>query len=698
MQDRRKIGLIFVAAASGIVTAVFGIFALLNDEAPSSSLFTLALISAVSGTGAVWLLWLAVDHLLLKAAAGLEGEARMLGHGTSAGKIPEDRYGALAPVAQAINELAEKLAAARDDRDLAVAASTARVEEQKGRLAAVLNDLHDGVLVCNLKHQVLLYNQAALRLLHLSGDLGIGRDLLGILTGEPVLHTLERLTLRYADGRHRDHPRGVSADFVTATTDGRYLLQGTLSLLIQESALAGYVLTVSDVTSTLATLGRRDALLRAATEDFRGPVANLRAAAETLHDCGDLPDEARRALEEVLIGQSLVLSERLEALTHDHRSLVAGAWPKSDIHSGNLINLVAARSRASHGPAVTPTGLPQWIHGDSYGLVLTIAQLLKRLSQQLGATAFDLSVEPAGDWVHLDAAWTGMPAAASEIEKWAGERLADALGGLTVGDVLRHHGSEAWSEPAGPGRARLRIPLPPATEPHGRTGNDVPPPRPEFFDFALLHQPLATSELGRTRLKDLPYVVFDTETTGLQPSQGDEILSIAGVRIVNGRLLTGETFNQLVNPGRGIPAESTRFHGITEAMVRDRPRATAVLPQFHAFVSGSVLVAHNAAFDLKFLKMKEQAIGKRFDNPVLDTMLLSRRLQGDAAEHGLDAIAQRLGIRVVDRHTALGDALLTAAIFLRFLDMLEERGISTLDDAIRAANIQVELQARERVF
>jgi DNA polymerase-3 subunit epsilon len=300
--------------------------------------------------------------------------------------------------------------------------------------------------------------------------------------------------------------------------------------------------------------------------------------------------------------------------------------------------------------------------------------------------------------VYVDISWEGAPVSSSVIDGWMDQPLPDALGGLTVGDVLQHHRSDLWCEAPRTGSARMRVPLPPSEQLHGHFDRPVPSTRPEFFDFSLLQQPVATAELGKTPLDKLTFVVFDTETTGLRPSDGDEIIQIAGVRIVNGRILTGETFSHLVNPGRPIPPESIPFHGVTDDMVRDQPKADVILPQFKAFTSGAVLVAHNAAFDLKFLKMKERSTGAKFDNPVLDTMLLSRQLQGPDAEHSLDGIAKRLGIQVVDRHTALGDSLLTAAIFLRFVDMLREQGVVTLDDAIRSANILVELHTRERAF
>ncbi|MBI1207839.1 MAG: exonuclease [Azospirillum sp.] len=669
---------------------------------PYSTLMAFAIAAAFTG------LWIVVNRTLLIGAAALAGEARVVAHGAAGARVAEDRFAALAPLPEGINQLLDKLAAARQDIDRAVAASTARTEEQNIRLAAILRDLHEGVLVCNLKHQILLYNQTALNLLRVTGDLGLGRNLFHIVLAEPVLHTLERLTLRLRDNRHHEHVDGSTAQFVGGTTDGRILLQGRMSLIhhggdenppsVTGPSVTGYVVTFTDATRELAALGQRDALLREAAEGLRPPVANLRAMLETMFDYPELTAENRANFEQVTIAECNTLSQRLERISTDYRGIISGTWPMSDIHSSNLITLVIHRVAARADITLTPTGLPQWLHGDSFSLVVLLDFLIERVREATGLTSFDLSAEAAGRWVHIDIAWTGAPTIASAaIDGWKSQPLADALGGLTVGDVMQHHRSDLWSEAAREGYVRLRLPLPPALQPPGPVQRPLPA-RPEFFDFSLLAQPMPTSELRSMALTELTYVVFDTETTGLSPSEGDEIISIAGVRIVNGRILTGETFSALVNPGRPIRPETIPIHGITDEVVRDRPSIAVVLPKFKAFVAGAVLVAHNAAFDLKFLKMKAPLTGIRFDNPVLDTMLLSLQLQGENGDHTLDGIAARLGIEIVDRHSALGDSLVTAAVFLRMIDMLKERGIRTLDDAIRGANIVVELHARERAF
>lgn len=207
------------------------------------------------------------------------------------------------------------------------------------------------------------------------------------------------------------------------------------------------------------------------------------------------------------------------------------------------------------------------------------------------------------------------------------------------------------------------------------------PARPIFYDFDLFHQADQTVELDDRPLRELAYTAFDTETTGLEPSEGDEIISIGAVRIVNARLLESETYEQLVDPRRPLKPDSMRVHGITPDKLVGKPTIDSVLPRFHRFCQNTVLIGHNAAFDMRFLQLKETASGVQFTAPILDTLLLSSALHGDTLEHRLDDIAIRLGIEPERRHTALGDALTTARVFLKLIPLLEAQGLNTLRQA-----------------
>jgi DNA polymerase-3 subunit epsilon len=126
-------------------------------------------------------------------------------------------------------------------------------------------------------------------------------------------------------------------------------------------------------------------------------------------------------------------------------------------------------------------------------------------------------------------------------------------------------------------------------------------------------------------------------------------------------------------------------HGIDAAAVAGQPTIDVVLPRFHRFCEGTVLVAHNAAFDMRFLALKEAETGVRFEHFVLDTLLLSAIVFPHQDSHDLAALAQRFAVPVIGRHTALGDALVTGEVLLRLLPLLAERGIVTLAQAIEAS-------------
>jgi DNA polymerase III subunit epsilon len=454
----------------------------------------------------------------------------------------------------------------------------------------------------------------------------------------------------------------------------------------------GYVLSFTELSEEEKALAKRDDLLQLATEELRAPIANLRAAAETLSQNPDLPDAQRAVFQKVVLDESMALSNRIEALARGYRELGGGRWMMAEVHSNDLIASLIRRLTGTP-LQITPTGLPDWLYGDSLSLLILLELLLRQLHSATRAEAFDLAVSRSENRIYLDIVWQGEPIPAGQLESWLNRPLTGGLGSLTGRVVLRRHASDAWSQSAGLGTARLRIPLASA-QAGGPKERPLRPQRPEFYDFDLLRHPVPTGRFADRLLKQLTYVAFDLETTGLSPADGDQVVAIAGVRIVNGRILTAETFERMINPGRPIPEASIRFHGISDEMVRDKPPLALILPAFHLFAADAVLVAHNAAFDMTFLDRAAEGT-LRFDQPVVDTLLLSAHLYPTELDHSLDAIAARLGLEVVQRHSALGDSLLAAAVLLRLLDRCEERGITRLGQLIAATDMAGQLRAHQ---
>ena len=201
--------------------------------------------------------------------------------------------------------------------------------------------------------------------------------------------------------------------------------------------------------------------------------------------------------------------------------------------------------------------------------------------------------------------------------------------------------------------------------------------RPLVYDFDLLTASPPT-HLEKAPLHDLTFVVFDSETTGLDPKR-DDVVQLGAVRVVNGKIVPGEVFDTLVNPGRPIPPSSSKVHGIDDVMVASAPDFANARTAFQAFAKGAVLVAHNAPFDMAFLHRGADRTAPPFDNPVLDTVHLSAMVFGGSADHTLDALCQRLQITIPTglRHTALGDACATAEVLVALMPILRSRGFET---------------------
>lgn len=648
--------------------------------------------------GLITWVWLRFDVGVVAPIQSLVRDLQTVTHSNPDHEIRSDQAHYLGRLFSAARDMGEALNAVRKDVAEEIVRATREAEEQRIRLESVLRDLHEGVMICNFDHQILLYNQRALQILHLTTELGLGRSLFSVVNRQPFLHALEQLSDNLAQAEDNLDPFDLPALVVCATVDGRYILEGRVSLIVEpgEGTASGYVVTFQDATGKLAVLGRRDRLLREAIDGLRRPLANLRAATEMLAGDMDLEPEDRKEFEGVLGSECEALSQHLEGMNEEYRDLVTGHWPMSDVYSANLLNCVVRRLRDERLIEAVMTGMPVWLHCDSHSAVELLDYMIHQVSAHCKADAFDLEASSARRRCYIDICWQGDVVPSNILESWLDETLEEQLGGLTGRDVLERHRADVWCEAHRDGWARLRLPLPAPVEdrsPSKRAGKALPE-RPEFYDFDLLKRAAISAAADRP-LRELTFVVFDTETTGLEPSSGDEIISIAGVRIVNGRILTGESFSELINPRRGIPRNSIRFHGITEEMVRDKPHIEQVLPRFHEYVGDAVLVAHNAAFDLKFLSLKQDQCGVNFENAVLDTVLLSAYLHDHTNQHTLDAVAERFGVEIQGRHTALGDSLVTAGVFLKMIELLEARDVTSLGEAIEASNRIVEIRRQQ---
>lgn len=164
-------------------------------------------------------------------------------------------------------------------------------------------------------------------------------------------------------------------------------------------------------------------------------------------------------------------------------------------------------------------------------------------------------------------------------------------------------------------------------------------------------------------------IVFDTETTGLDPFKGDKIVEIGAVELVN-HVPTGVTFHKYINPERSVSQEVVNVHGLTEEFLSDKPPFRDIVDEFLAFIGeDSVLVAHNAPFDIKFVNAELAACGlKPLSNEVVDTVVLARR-RFPGTKVNLDILCKKFNIdnSARTKHGALLDSELLAEVYLELL-------------------------------
>jgi DNA polymerase-3 subunit epsilon len=722
-----------LAAAAGVLAATLdaAAFAKVREliEPNSALVLMVWFFAALAGGVALRRAWeyfgaapaRLAEGVQVHLAAGVDGAAGTAeaAGATEAPPLKAEGAAGSRALAAAINALVAQRDALRREIGQRVAEGSREVEQERSRLAALMAELTQSVVVCSLDGRILLFNaRARLQFRALAGadgliggaePLGLNRSIYGVLDRALVAHALQTVQQRLARGAA--HP---AAQFVTATRGGQ-LLRVQLAPVREpapaqapndppaqepegapaEAPLNGFVLMLENITREMDAERERERLLFHLTEGSRGAIGNLRAAVELLED-PELDAVTRERFLAVIRDEIAALARRLEEAAAGSGEALRSRWPLEEMLGSDFLAAAAHGIEAATAcrVALTEVDTGLWLRVESYALVRSLVHLAVHLAEDYDVRRLSLRLAHEGAHAKLDLVFPVQALATEIVVGWESEPLREAGGAaggtaISLRDVVQRHGGAFWFE-----RDRVRqqaffrflLPRSADEPPLAAAALPAHESRPEFYDFNLFAAGgEARTAWAERSLPELTYTVFDTETTGLAPGDGDKIIQIGATRIVAAKLRRSERFEQLVDPERSISPASIAVHGLQPPMLAGQPRIGDVLPAFHAFAQDSVLVAHNAAFDMRFLRNEEAACGVRFEQPVLDTMLLAALVHPQQASHGLEAIAQRLGVPVLGRHTALGDAYVTAEVFLKLIPLLRERGIHTLQQALDAS-------------
>ena len=567
--------------------------------------------------------------------------------------------------------IAEEIGAARDE-----------TEKERNLLASIMAELPVGLIICNINGRILLFNSLAKMQFSNRKQqqrteyfLGLGRSIFHIIDKSLITHALEEIEERLNMGKKR-----VASYFITQIDEDLPILVETIPVLDQERFITGFILSLQDIS---AAIQRYESIHKSVIHYGQTIKRHILAIEKLTGQSQGLTAEEQRSIAELI-------DTLQQSYSHASETILEAAFEPMPLTKLDLEKfLFIVQKTLGHEKnirlniAITCRG--QRILGDIYSVTTALVFLFEKLTRITSQNEFDLQATMLNKEVNFDISWHNNPVNCSEIEELMGESVISLT---LLGYILKQNKAtlqtfaaedKSCSQLRLTARGELALPFPAK-----RRSPVIAGSRPEYYDFNLFKTDGEAQDLYDYDLKSLTYSVIDTETTGLDPA-GDEIIAIGAVRIVKNRIVHEDNYEQLVNPRREIPFESYKIHGIDAAMVADQPDIVTVLPDFKRYVSDTVILGHDVAFDMKMLGMKEDSTGIAFTNPVLDTLLLSAMLHPIHKQHDIESIAKRLGVKIIGRHTALGDAVAAAEIFLKLIPILQSKGINTLKEAIEAS-------------
>ena len=409
-------------------------------------------------------------------AAMVEELRLMLGSNRSF-RITEDGPPELRELVRAINDLAVQRDAYIDDVEAQVSKAKANVEEEKNRLAALMSELAQAVVVCNLDGRILLYNNRARFMFESlakgptsvsSGALiGLGRSIHSILEVSQVDYARETIRIQLERGN-----RHAIANFVT-TTDNSQLIRVQIAPVLRDQSgtqtASGYILLIENITRALEQEAKRDAALGELTEGSRASLGTLRAAIEMLADNPDMANEDRDRFIQVLSTEVRRMSDRLDSTLKTVADSLRQNWPLDDMMAADILEAAGRRIEARLKMPVdvcTETPEPLWVRADSFALVSALTFLATRIEESGDVRSITLALGSDERFVHIDLLWLGLSMSSETVLSWEIEPMRDGHGvnPPTLREVLDRHGGEIWYQrQRAANQASLRLLIPRAT-------------------------------------------------------------------------------------------------------------------------------------------------------------------------------------------------------------------------------------------
>lgn len=535
----------------------------------------------------------------------------------------------------------------------------AELKIEKNMLASFFDELPQGIIACNTEGQINLFNKKAKILEAQNHIIGIGRSIFNIIDREIITNALYEINVKKPE-KHA----AASSSFITLSPSNVLIKADISPITDQRDNFAGFIVVFYSIGKDFELYAKIDNIFKGTANEILSYLDKIKREKTVTREITAIENNLKKS-EKNYIDK---IKERLPFLVVSDRDIITTVQKRA----GEKLNISLRPQFPAH---------INWIKIETYSFIYAFLSILTILKDKTFKKTFNCTLFKEA---HFLAVFFHIPDAEKNRDIFKDDNPF-----LTLKDFLNYHEAQislSFNEKSEKG-IKILIPLAEMKESEDVRNIVIARDayeRPDFFDFDLFAKRKSDARLNEMPLKDIVYTVFDTETTGLD-TKNDEIISLGAVRIVNGRVLNTEKFDQLINPNMAIPLESEKIHGINDEMVKAKPDIKEVLPLFYKFCEDTVLVAHNAAFDMKMFSRKEAETKIKFDAPVLDTLLLALIVYPMVEKHNMVEIARFAGIDIVGRHTALGDASATAQIFLKLIPLLAKKGIHTLNDAIEAS-------------